>query len=474
VGGIFISYRRDDSAPWAGRLYDLLAQKWGRDQVFMDVDAIEPGEDFRNAISRTLDGCDVVLLVIGPLWSSVSDAEGRSRLLDEGDVHRIEVESALARGVRLIPVLVGGASVPRKGDLPDSLGEIVYRNAAILDDRRFGADLESLHAVLLAVARTLEEQRVQDREQAEVERAALLAQQQAEAQAEQEAARLVAERAQQEAAERAQQEAAERAQQEAAERAQQEAVLQAPRHADAGAIARLADGDEGDRTNDEHKAVQPVSVAPLVASSPSRRTTLIAAGAVAAVAALVIALVAFRQRGGDDASGGPTTTAAGVSAAAPGDSSSDAGVGAATIAAAGGAATTAAAGGGGTGTFTPTTPDELAVSRAFQQLADPRLKSAERVIGFEDPGLATVAERVHAALEGQFAEPTFELTAINLDPGGDSATVTFDVLDGDLLVANARELDFIRSPTDASMWVVTTVSFCRLASEAGVTCPTGS
>ena len=220
MGGVFISYRRDDSAPWAGRLYDLLVQRWGRDHIFMDVDAIAPGEDFRDAISATLDKCDVVLLVIGPAWASMKGRDGRPRILDEGDVHRTEIEAALIRKVRLIPVLVGGATLPQKSDLPESVGEVVYRNAAILDDRRFGADFQSLQSVLVDVAVKLESQRQEADERARQE-AASRAQQEADERARQEAAS----RAQQEADERARQEAASQ-RQEADERARQEAASQ--------------------------------------------------------------------------------------------------------------------------------------------------------------------------------------------------------------------------------------------------------
>lgn len=88
MSGIFRSYRRDDSAGWAGRLHDHLRREWGPDQVFMDIDAIAPGEDFRDAIARTIRACDVVLVVIGPDWVDSRDQAGKRRLDDERDIHR--------------------------------------------------------------------------------------------------------------------------------------------------------------------------------------------------------------------------------------------------------------------------------------------------------------------------------------------------------------------------------------------------
>ena len=150
--GIFISYRRQDGAPWAGRIYDWLTNHWGRHNVFMDIDTIAPGEDFRVAISKTLTECDVALIIIGPKWLSAMDDSGARRLDDVGDVHRTEVTSALTRNdVRVIPVLVGDAMMPRVSDLPDPLQGLIYRNAAFIDDRRFGADMHALNESLVHI-----------------------------------------------------------------------------------------------------------------------------------------------------------------------------------------------------------------------------------------------------------------------------------------------------------------------------------
>jgi hypothetical protein len=130
MSGIFLSYRRDDSAGWAGRLHEHLVREWGPARVFIDIDAIAPGDDFREAIARTMHTCDVVIVVIGPNWISVRDQAGNRRLDDESDTHRQEVLAALAADVRVIPVLVGGASMPTLSELPGPLQELRYRNAA--------------------------------------------------------------------------------------------------------------------------------------------------------------------------------------------------------------------------------------------------------------------------------------------------------------------------------------------------------
>jgi hypothetical protein len=144
MAGTFVSYRRDDSAGWTGRLYEYLVREWGADEVFMDIDAIAPGEDFRKAIATTMNVSDTVLVVIGPSWLDARDEAGRRRLDNERDTHRTEVAAALEADVRVIPVLVGGAAMPVAPELPEPLQELAYRNAAVIDDRRFPADVRGL------------------------------------------------------------------------------------------------------------------------------------------------------------------------------------------------------------------------------------------------------------------------------------------------------------------------------------------
>ena len=106
---IFISYRREDSAGWTGRLADRLKERFGPVSIFIDIDTIEPGADFTEALRKAVGSCDVLLAVIGPRWSMVTDKTGKPRLHDSSDWIRVEIAAALTRKIRIIPVLVGGA-----------------------------------------------------------------------------------------------------------------------------------------------------------------------------------------------------------------------------------------------------------------------------------------------------------------------------------------------------------------------------
>ena len=146
TGGVFISYRRDDSGGFAGRIYDRLANRLGRDNVFFDVDAIPPGRDFTEVLSERVGNCDALLAVIGKRWSA--DSQNRRRLYDPEDFVRIEIEAALSRNVPVIPVLVDGATMPRPEDLPDSLSKLLRRQAVEISHARFDSDAERLTQAL--------------------------------------------------------------------------------------------------------------------------------------------------------------------------------------------------------------------------------------------------------------------------------------------------------------------------------------
>ncbi|HQV14508.1 MAG TPA: toll/interleukin-1 receptor domain-containing protein [Denitromonas sp.] len=143
--GIFVSYRRQDSQSAAGRLSDHLRDHLAGVPIFRDVETIEPGVDFVEAIERALASCGVLVAVIGPRWLSVTDAEGQRRLDSPDDYTRIEIATALNRtGVRVIPVLVEGAVMPLSTELPDDLGLLARRNAIELTDRRWDYDVSQL------------------------------------------------------------------------------------------------------------------------------------------------------------------------------------------------------------------------------------------------------------------------------------------------------------------------------------------
>lgn len=153
---IFLGYRRDDTADVAGRIYDAMAQRFGRARVFKDVDNIGPGIDFGEYIKTVLPRCRVALVLIGPHWLESKDEAGRRRLDDDHDWVRIETETALATpGVLVVPVLVNGARMPRTDEMPDSLKPLLRRNAAIIRrDPDFHDDVERLATAIRSSVNT--------------------------------------------------------------------------------------------------------------------------------------------------------------------------------------------------------------------------------------------------------------------------------------------------------------------------------
>ena len=145
---IFISYRRDDSEGEAGRLFDDLVRTFGDDSVFMDVAGINPGIDFRKAIDDNVATCGVLLAMIGPNWATITNSAGERRLDDANDFVRLEIASALARNIAVIPVLVHDAKMPRPDDLPDNLKDLAYRNSVEITHARWNSDVQLLTKAL--------------------------------------------------------------------------------------------------------------------------------------------------------------------------------------------------------------------------------------------------------------------------------------------------------------------------------------
>ena len=131
---VFISYRREDSSGQAGRLYDALSKQLGPENVFMDVDTIDIGVEFKEAIESAVGSCDVLFAMIGPRWLTVVDSSGERRLEREDDFVRLEIETALMRNIRVVPALVGGAIMPEPEELPESLAPLARRNALEMAD----------------------------------------------------------------------------------------------------------------------------------------------------------------------------------------------------------------------------------------------------------------------------------------------------------------------------------------------------
>lgn len=149
--GIFISYRRDDSRESVGRIHDYLRQGFEEEHLFLDVDRQAAGEDYRTVIGRALDAAEVVLVVIGVRWLAPAAADGGRRIDDPEDMVRIEIETALARGRRVVPLLVQGAAMPAEAQLPPSLSELAYKTALpVRPDPDFKPDMQKLIAALRA------------------------------------------------------------------------------------------------------------------------------------------------------------------------------------------------------------------------------------------------------------------------------------------------------------------------------------
>lgn len=145
--GIFVSYRREDTAGHAGRLFDRLVEHFGRERIFMDIDTIEPGEDFVTVIENAVGSCDILLAIIGRNWLTAGGT-GTGRLDNPNDFVRIEIAAALRRDIRVVPVLVQRATVPKAQDLPEDLVKLTRRNAVELTDLRWQTDVDQLITVM--------------------------------------------------------------------------------------------------------------------------------------------------------------------------------------------------------------------------------------------------------------------------------------------------------------------------------------
>jgi TIR domain len=216
---IFLSYRRGDTQ-WAARgIYDRLVDRYGRTNVFRDLDAIPPGARFRDYVEMKISESDVLILLIGKAWASYADETGRRRLEQPRDPVRVEVETALRLGLPIIPVRVEGAPMPTEGDLVPSIVDLLEFNAAEVSDSRWDYDVDRL---LWAINETVEERR----------RARWEAEEQTRREAEEQARREAEEQARREADEQAQREADEQARREADEQARRKAEEQARRKAE--------------------------------------------------------------------------------------------------------------------------------------------------------------------------------------------------------------------------------------------------
>jgi formylglycine-generating enzyme required for sulfatase activity len=145
VGKLFISYRRDDTQDITGRIYDRLAAHFGKASIFMDVDSIQLGADFRKILTDAVTACDVALVMIGRQWLTIADSSGAQRLDNPSDFVRIEIEAALARDIPVVPILTQNTLMPRESHLPTTLAQLAYRHGMdVRSDQHFGDDVEQL------------------------------------------------------------------------------------------------------------------------------------------------------------------------------------------------------------------------------------------------------------------------------------------------------------------------------------------
>lgn len=145
---IFVNYRRSDAQGFAGRLADSLTLHFGSDRVFRDVTGIDYGQDFEKIIVERIEQACAIVVVIGDSWLTATDESGARRLDDPDDYVLREIAAALEGGVVVVPVLIGGATMPRKEELPERLADLAMRNAITISDERWSFDVERLAKVL--------------------------------------------------------------------------------------------------------------------------------------------------------------------------------------------------------------------------------------------------------------------------------------------------------------------------------------
>jgi hypothetical protein len=233
--GVFICYRREESAFAARAIHDRIAQRLERENVFLDVDNIDLGVDWFTVLTERVGACDALIAVMGRNWVSIADTEGRRRLDDPDDFVRIEIEAALLRDVRVIPVLVDGAAMPKASQLPESLKGLARRQGTEVSPVRFEADVEKLTHSLVSI---LDERRRRDAAEAEAARVA-------------DDQRRVQETAAAERAAREEQKQQEAAEAVRAEEAQRLAAAEAARRAEEERQARQT--EEGERAAREER-----------------------------------------------------------------------------------------------------------------------------------------------------------------------------------------------------------------------------
>jgi hypothetical protein len=151
---VFISYRREDTASAAGRVYDRLSRLLTKSNVFFDVSTIGGGEDFMQRIASEIGRSDAALIFIGDKWLERAQPSGDLRICQTNDYVRAELRAALSRPLLVVPVLVGGAQMPKAEQLPEDIRAITSKNALPLRHESFDDDTENIVAVVLGLSAT--------------------------------------------------------------------------------------------------------------------------------------------------------------------------------------------------------------------------------------------------------------------------------------------------------------------------------
>lgn len=160
AGRIFVSYRRRDTSGYAHLVYTLLRKEFGAENVFMDVDTIEPGQDFVEALDKALSICDVLIVLIGPMWLNIQDESGARRLDDPKDFVRLEITSAINHKKKIIPVLFDGVTMPGQAELPSDI-RLLARRQAVRIGERAADDIQRL--LIKAIKQAIQDYQRQDR-----------------------------------------------------------------------------------------------------------------------------------------------------------------------------------------------------------------------------------------------------------------------------------------------------------------------
>ena len=145
---VFISYRREDTAPYARLIRQSLGAFMDTSEIFMDIETINDGDDFVNSIEEAVSNCHVMLVLIGKQWADMTDEAGNKRLFNDDDFVRLEIAAALQLDCQVIPVLVGGADMPRPDQLPPDINDLWRRHSRELSDTRWDYDCEQLAMVI--------------------------------------------------------------------------------------------------------------------------------------------------------------------------------------------------------------------------------------------------------------------------------------------------------------------------------------